>query len=96
VKRRSSAAKRGCKTRRRLKTIEVMAGSPAAAQSLEELDLLRRFGVFVVAAWRGDLYFSTLPPDFQPESRDRLVLSGHEEELTDCEALFQGPPTACF
>jgi len=72
----------------------VMAGSPAVAPSLEELDLLRRFGVLVVAVWRGDLYLSTLPPDFQPKSGDRLVVSGREEELSDCEVLFQGSPNS--
>ena len=68
----------------------ILEGSPAAAKSLEELDLPGRSGVSLVAVIRDEKSFVNLQPEFKVEVGDKLVLIGAHKAL-DAAAKLLNP-----
>ncbi|HET7006897.1 MAG TPA: cation:proton antiporter [Candidatus Binatia bacterium] len=68
----------------------ILEGSPAAAKSLEELDLPGRSGVSLVAVIRDERSFVNLQPEFKVEVGDKLVLIGAHKAL-DAAAKLLNP-----
>jgi len=68
----------------------ILEGSPAAAKSLQDLDLPGRSGVSLVAVIRDEKSFVNLQPEFTVEVGDKLVLIGAHKAL-DAAANFLNP-----
>jgi CPA2 family monovalent cation:H+ antiporter-2 len=68
----------------------ILEGSPAAAKSLEDLDLPGRSGVSLVAVIRDEKSFVNLQPGFIVELGDKLVLIGSHKAL-DAAAKLLNP-----
>ena len=66
----------------------ILEGSPAAAKSLEELDLPGRSGVSLVAVIRDEKSFVNLQPEFKVEVGDKLVLIGAHKALDAAAKLL--------
>ncbi|HEX6769387.1 MAG TPA: cation:proton antiporter [Candidatus Binatia bacterium] len=68
----------------------ILEGSPAAAKSLQDLDLPGRSGVSLVAVIRDEKSFVNLQPEFTVAVGDKLVLIGAHKAL-DAAAKFLNP-----
>lgn len=68
----------------------ILEGSPAAAKSLQDLDLPGRSGVSLVAVIRDEKSFVNLQPEFTVEVGDKLVLIGAHKAL-DAAAKLLNP-----
>ena len=66
----------------------IVEGSPAAAVTLQELDLPGRTGVSLVAVIREGKSFVNLAPDFKLIVDDKLVLIGAHKALDDAAQLL--------
>lgn len=64
-------------------------GSPAAGQTIHNLDLRRRTGVTVIALVRGERSHPNPHPDLQLEAGDRLVLMGSHAEMEQAFDLLE-------
>jgi CPA2 family monovalent cation:H+ antiporter-2 len=66
--------------------------SPAAGQTIAELNLRARTGVMIIAVVRNGKPGTNPSPDFTLQSGDVLVLVGAHVELESAKALLEAPP----
>jgi CPA2 family monovalent cation:H+ antiporter-2 len=71
------------------RAVMVREGSPAAGQTLRELELRQKYSMTVMAIRRGDKTFGNPAGDFRIEPGDRLVMVGNADQFVHCADLFR-------
>lgn len=71
-----------------MRRLPVSSASPVAGQTLEQIDLRRKYDVTVLAIRRGDVVISNPAGDAQICGGDELIIMGLPEKLDEIDAAF--------